>query len=61
MKNAIKKFLADEQGAETVEWVMIAAVLAGVIVATYGLSGGFRGSIISAFTNIGTKMTGTFL
>ncbi|MFI3189644.1 hypothetical protein BCS42_05475 [Crenothrix sp. D3] len=24
-------FLADEQGAETVEWVMIAAVLAGII------------------------------
>ncbi len=61
MKNAIKKFLADEQGAETVEWVMIAAVLAGVIVATYGLSGGFRTNILDAFTNIGTKMTGTFL
>jgi Flp pilus assembly pilin Flp len=26
-----KTFLADEQGAETVEWVMIAAVLAGII------------------------------
>ena len=35
MKNIINKtkaFLADENGAETVEWVMIAAVLAAIIV-----------------------------
>ncbi|MEY3882082.1 MAG: hypothetical protein RIQ94_2878 [Pseudomonadota bacterium] len=29
--NKISAFLADEQGAETVEWVMIAAVLAAII------------------------------
>jgi Flp pilus assembly pilin Flp len=29
--NKISVFLADEQGAETVEWVMIAAVLAAII------------------------------
>ena len=61
MKNAINKFLADEQGAETVEWVMIAAVLAATIIATYGAtSTGFRASISTALTNIGTKMTGSF-
>jgi Flp pilus assembly pilin Flp len=33
-----KVFLADEQGAETVEWVMIAAVLAAIIaVAPWGI------------------------
>ena len=31
----VKAFFADEKGAETVEWVMIAAVLAGIIVAAF--------------------------
>jgi Flp pilus assembly pilin Flp len=34
MKNLVNKinaFLADDQGAETVEWVMIAAILAAII------------------------------
>ena len=38
MKNIINKtkaFLADENGAETVEWVMIAAVLAAIILAAF--------------------------
>ena len=38
MKNIINKtkaFLADENGAETVEWVMIAAVLAAIIAAAF--------------------------
>lgn len=33
--NKISAFLADEQGAETVEWVMIAAILAGIIIAAF--------------------------
>ena len=38
MKNIINKtkaFLADENGAETVEWVMIAAVLAAIILVVF--------------------------
>lgn len=31
--NQLKAFFADEQGAETVEWVMIAAILAAIIIA----------------------------
>ena len=31
----IKDFLVDEQGAETVEWAMIAAILAAIIIAAY--------------------------
>ena len=31
----IKEFLVDEQGAETVEWAMIAAILAAIIIAAY--------------------------
>ncbi len=31
----INDFLTDEQGAETVEWAMIAAILAAIIIAAY--------------------------
>jgi Flp pilus assembly pilin Flp len=31
----VKAFIVDEKGAETVEWVMIAAVLAGIITAVF--------------------------
>ncbi|HEY8158343.1 MAG TPA: hypothetical protein VIF10_06525 [Methylobacter sp.] len=53
--NLVKAFIADEKGAETVEWVMIAAVLAGIIVAAFWttLSGGVNGAI----TNITANMT----
>lgn len=33
--NLVKVFFADEKGAETVEWVMIAAVLAGIITVVF--------------------------
>jgi Flp pilus assembly pilin Flp len=33
--NLVKAFIVDEKGAETVEWVMIAAVLAGIITAVF--------------------------
>jgi Flp pilus assembly pilin Flp len=33
--NKIKAFLVDEQGAETVEWVVIVALLVMVIIAIY--------------------------
>ena len=43
----VKSFFADEKGAETVEWVMIAAVLAGIIVAAFWttLKNGVNGAI----------------
>ena len=49
MKNIINKtkaFLADENGAETVEWVMIAAILAGIIIA-------------AIWTTLGAEVTAT--
>ena len=33
--NKINDFLTNEQGAETVEWAMIAAILAAIIIAAY--------------------------
>jgi Flp pilus assembly pilin Flp len=58
MKNIINKtkaFLADENGAETVEWVMIAAVLAAIILAAFW--GQLSTALTTALTSIGTKMT----
>lgn len=53
--NVMKTFLADEKGAETVEWVMIAAVLAGIIVAAFW--GTLKAGVDSAITNITGSMT----
>jgi len=54
--NKIKSFLVDEQGAETVEWVMIAAVLAFIISVAY--AGTLGASITAAFTRIGLLIDG---
>jgi Flp pilus assembly pilin Flp len=58
MKNIINKtkaFLADEQGAETVEWVMIAAVLAAIILVVFW--GSLQTGLNTAISGIVTKMT----
>ena len=58
MKNLINKtkaFLADENGAETVEWVMIAAVLAGIISIVFWDK--LQTALSSAIGNISDKMT----
>ncbi|MDO9423555.1 MAG: hypothetical protein Q7T40_05135 [Methylobacter sp.] len=52
--NKIKAFLADEQGAETVEWVMIAAVLAGIITVVFW--GTLQGALNDAIKAIGGQM-----
>jgi Flp pilus assembly pilin Flp len=51
----IKEFLVDEQGAETVEWAMIAAILAGIIIAAYlnSLGDGVKGAINQIINQIG--------
>ena len=58
MKNIYNKllaFLVDEEGAETVEWVMIAAVLATVIIAAFNTS--LKGSVTGAMTAITGDIT----
>ncbi len=35
LRKHINAFLADEQGAETVEWVMVAAILCAIITAVF--------------------------
>jgi Flp pilus assembly pilin Flp len=53
MKNIIsniKAFLVDEKGAETVEWVMIAALLTVIILAVYNTS--LQTSLVAAMGKI---------
>ena len=57
MKNLTKKitaFLTDEQGAETVEWVIVVAIVAGIAVAGYQttLGGAITGAIGTVTTNL---------
>ncbi|MDP3876986.1 MAG: hypothetical protein Q8Q50_08390 [Methylobacter sp.] len=52
--NKIKVFLADEQGAETVEWVMVAAALAVVIGAVY--AGTLRTGLTTAMNTLSTTV-----
>jgi len=57
MKNIINKtkaFLADENGAETVEWVMIAAILAAIITAVFW--GQLQTALSAAITGIAGQM-----
>jgi Flp pilus assembly pilin Flp len=50
MKNKKKGFIADENGAETVEWVMIVALLTVIILAVYNTS--LQTSLVAAMTKI---------
>jgi len=59
MRNIIKKsktFLADEKGSETVEWVLIASILAGIIVSSFwiNIQGAVNAALISIATFIAT-------
>lgn len=53
--NKIKAFFADEQGAETVEWVMIAATLAAIIAGVFW--GTLQTAVSSAITTISGYIT----
>jgi Flp pilus assembly pilin Flp len=57
MENAMKQFLLklwnDEEGAEIVEWVIVAAVLIGVAVAAYALLGD---NVNQAVNAVGDKL-----
>jgi Flp pilus assembly pilin Flp len=52
LKEHVNAFLADEQGAETVEWVMIAAVLAAIIIAQIGPDGAIGTAVGTSARNI---------
>jgi Flp pilus assembly pilin Flp len=52
--NLVKAFFADEKGAETVEWVMIAAVLAGIIALAFW--GTLNTAVNDAIKRISTSM-----
>lgn len=54
MKQFLRKLWKSEEGAEVVEWVIVAAVLIGVAVAAYGL---LETNINSAVNKVGTTLS----
>jgi Flp pilus assembly pilin Flp len=59
MKKLTKKitaFLTDEQGAETVEWVIVVAIVAGIGVTVLGSGGSIGGAITRGAAAIGVSL-----
>ena len=54
MKQFLLKLWKNEEGAEVVEWVIVAAVLVGIAVAAYALLGD---NINTAVNAVGSKLT----
>lgn len=54
MKKWLSAFLKDEEGASGIEYALVAAMVAIVLV---GLIPGISGSVKSIFTKIGTVLT----
>jgi pilus assembly protein Flp/PilA len=57
MKNfsqSFKTFWADEEGATAIEYGLLAALIAGVIVTSVKTLGG---TLLTAFTDVNTKIT----
>lgn len=54
MKQFLRKLWKSEEGAEVVEWVIVAAVLIGVAVAAYGL---LETNINNAVNEVGKTLT----
>lgn len=53
MKQFLRKLWKNEEGAEIVEWVIVAAVLIGVAAAGYALLGGEVNTAVNA---VGSKL-----
>ena len=58
--NKIKTFFADEKGAETVEWVLVAAILVAIVGVVYGnlLLHGLENAMNNLVTAIGQLPAG---
>ncbi len=54
LANKVQQFFADEQGATAVEYGLMVALIAAVIVATVALIGG---QLNTAFTKVNTALT----
>lgn len=51
MKNLIAKFMKEEDGATAVEYALMVALIAGVIVVTVTVLGGKVDSVFTTITN----------
>ena len=54
MRKLLNRFAKDESGATAIEYGLIAALMAVAVIAAIGA---FSPQMITAFTNIGGKMT----
>jgi pilus assembly protein Flp/PilA len=58
MKNAITRFLRDEEGATAIEYGVIAGLMAVLLIGIFGsTTAGFGGAITTLFSNIATKLS----
>ena len=55
MMKLLRKIKVNESGASAAEYALIVAVLGGAVIAA---STAFGGSLVKAFTDSGTKITG---
>ena len=51
--NMLKRFLKDERGLETVEWVVMAAL---IVLGLVALITGFKQKVANVFTDIGDEI-----
>jgi pilus assembly protein Flp/PilA len=58
MKNAITRFLRDEEGATAIEYGIIAGLMAVVLVAIFGTTGTLSGALTGVFGRISTALGG---
>lgn len=57
MKNAIVRFLKDEEGATAIEYGIIAGMMAVLLVGIFSPTGALGGAISALFTRIVTALT----
>jgi len=51
--NTLKRFIKDEQGLETVEWVVMAAL---IVLGLVALVTGFKDKVAGVFTDVGNEI-----
>ncbi|SFU36183.1 Flp family type IVb pilin [Halomonas korlensis] len=54
LMNGMQRFWRDEEGAETVEWVLVCALIIAAFITAYGT---LSGNISALFGSIGTALT----
>ena len=59
MKQAVLKFLRNEEGATAIEYGIIAGLMATLLVTIFATDGTLGAALTTTFTNIANTLTGT--